>query len=50
MKALLFLSVAVLSLNACSSGRSDESSSPPPATVKVDSTGMTVDTTKTDSM
>ena len=47
MKALLFLAVAVSSLGACSSGRSDESASPPPATVKMDSTGVTVDTTKT---
>ncbi|HYC33463.1 MAG TPA: hypothetical protein VEB59_14340 [Gemmatimonadales bacterium] len=49
MKALLLLSVVVLSLSACSSGRGD-SSATPPATVKVDSTGMTVDTTKADSM
>ena len=46
MKGVLFLAVAVSTLGACSSGRSDESSNPPPATVKMDSTGVTVDTTK----
>jgi hypothetical protein len=44
MKTLLLM-VATLSLGACSSGRSDESSAPPPATVKMDSSGVVVDTT-----
>jgi uncharacterized lipoprotein YajG len=49
MKVLLFLVVAVASFTACSSGRSDESSSPPPATVKMDSAGVTVDTSTADT-
>ena len=43
MKVLLLIAVTV-SLAACSS-RGEDSSSPPPATVKMDSSGVTVDTT-----
>ena len=43
MKTLLLLAVALSSLGACSSGGTDQPS-PSPATVKIDSTGIVVDT------
>ena len=47
MKTLLLLAVVAVSLTvACSGGRSDEGSAPAPASVKMDSTGVVVDTTR----
>jgi hypothetical protein len=44
MKPILLL-VLALSLGACSSGgRGDGTTNPPPATVKMDSSGVVVDT------
>ncbi len=43
MRILLTLVVAVSALAACSSSK-DDSSTPAPATVKIDSTGIVVDT------
>ena len=46
MKTLLLGSILLAALSACSGNRSEESSNPPPATVKIDSAGVVVDTTK----
>ena len=47
MKTLLLLAVVALSFTAaCSGSRSDEGSAPAPASVKMDSSGVVVDTTK----
>ena len=44
MKTMLFLAVSLLSLTACSSSGEDRTT-PAPATVRIDSAGVVVDTT-----
>ena len=44
MKTLLLTASVLAVLAACSGNRSDESANPPPATVKIDSAGVVVDT------
>ncbi|HUF36810.1 MAG TPA: hypothetical protein VMN37_12720 [Gemmatimonadales bacterium] len=44
MKTLLLLAVALSTLSACS-GRGDDPPEPAPATVRIDSAGIVVDTT-----
>ena len=46
MKTVFLTAVGLASLAACSGARSEESSNPPPATVKIDSAGVVVDTSQ----
>lgn len=46
MKPLFLLAVVMTALSACS-GRGEDRSEPSPATVKIDSTGVVVDTSGT---
>jgi hypothetical protein len=46
MKTVILTAVILATLPACSGNRSGESENPPPATVKIDSAGVVVDTSQ----